>query len=106
VIKPFFDWLLVALEPERRQHGLLQLVGPQAVRTGRVLSCGPGRQVQKTGQIVPMDVRVGERVCFFAALRDTGQGKAIGHVLEDDQALIRESDVLFVLLDPKLEVDR
>ena len=104
MIKPFFDWLVVELDPERRQHGLLQLVGPQAVRSGRVIAAGPGRRVQRTDQRVPMDVQVGERVCFFAALMDTGQGKAIGHQLELGQALIRESDVLFVLLDQQLEV--
>jgi hypothetical protein len=44
-----------------------------------------------------MEVQVGDRVVFAAALLDTKQGKSVAHVLADDEALIRETDVLLVI---------
>jgi hypothetical protein len=44
-----------------------------------------------------MEAKPGDRVVFPAALLDVSQGKATAHVLGDDEALIRETDILLVL---------
>lgn len=67
------------------------------VRTGVVVAHGPGKSFSKEGKFVPIQVKVGERVAFFAGNMDTKQGKNLQAFVEDDEALLPESAILFVL---------
>lgn len=105
-VRPLHDVLIVELEPVREttSGGLIvpATVSP-SIRTGRVLRAGPGRAWKplEGGKKVfwPMDVRVGERVAFFTANLEHKQGRQICYVLGDNEALLRETDVLFVVDD-------
>lgn len=99
MFQPLQDWIVVELEPAAAQSkGGIILVGPQPVRTARVVAVGPGR-VTKSGVRVAPQVKVGDRFPFFKAVTDTRQGRALAECLPDNQELIRETDVLFVLGD-------
>ena len=89
------DWVLAELEPEFLPLGLFQ-VGPEPVRVARVLRTGPGRRTRR-GELIPIDVRVGERFPFFCAAADTAQGRSLRARLSEREVLIRESDILFVI---------
>lgn len=67
----------------------------EPVRTAKILSTGPGRYYGS--KFIPTEAKIGDRVVFFKALMETQQGKILGYHLEDNQGLIRESDVLFAV---------
>lgn len=91
------DWVLVELEPPRRQtKGGLHLVGPDPVRIARVVGVGPGRR-DKKGRLRPTQVKVGDRFPFFKAATETKQGRLLAEKLPEGQELVRESDILFVI---------
>lgn len=96
-IRLFHDWVHARVDPEEPEcpSGIL-LVGPQPIRTATVLAVGPGRR-SADGTLVPTQVKVGDRFPFFKAAADTKQGYALSLLLDDNEVLIRESDVLFVL---------
>ncbi len=105
-LRPLSDVLVVELEPPRTKTrgGLIRPDTKQhPIRVGRVLRAGPGRRWKSkaTGKMVfwPMEAKPGERICFMAALLQTQQGRQIqgGYALGDNEALIRETDVLFVI---------
>ena len=103
-LRPLRDVLLIQLEPERdiTAGGIIRpLVRQNPARIGTVLRAGPGRRWKdkKTGKwsFWTMEAKPGDRVVFPAVLLDTKQGKAIGHVLDEGQGLIRETDVLLVI---------
>lgn len=98
-IRPRNDWVLIELEEEQSRitEAGLHMVGEDPVRYAKVLRAGPGRYYGKGQRFVPTEVKAGERVCFFIAALQTKQGKAIVHVLPDNQGLIKESDILGVL---------
>lgn len=106
-IRLMHDWLLVELEPlrERTRSGLIR-VDPQPVRIARVLDMGPGRRDYTTDAIVPLDLKIGDRFPFFKAVTETMQGERLSHYVDDNQALIKESDVLFIIEegDPEISV--
>lgn len=60
-----------------------------------MLATGPGKRNRK-GVLVPMELAVGDRFPFFKAVTETKQGHALGLLLEENEALVRESDVLFI----------
>jgi co-chaperonin GroES (HSP10) len=97
VIRPLHDWLLVEVEPEKAVYHFTSIVrvSKDPVSMGRVLAVGPGRYY--IDKYVPTTVKAGDRVAFLTALTETGEGRSIGHVIMEDQALIRESDVLMVV---------
>jgi co-chaperonin GroES (HSP10) len=107
-LRPRSDALVIELEPPRTttRGGIIHPDTKQhPIRTGRVVRAGPGRlwKSKATGKLIfwPMDVKVGERICFMAALLQTQQGRQVqsGYALNDNEALIRETDVLFVIED-------
>lgn len=91
------DWVRVKLDPvgENECGGIL-LVEPHMVRTGVVEEVGPGKRYVD-GPYVPTEVRVGERVAFFAGNMDTKQGKTLRAFIQKDEVLIPETSILFVL---------
>jgi chaperonin GroES len=106
-LRPLGDWVLIELEPEKRKSkGGILMPGPEPVRIARALRVGPGRYNDK-GKFVPTEIKPGERFPFFKAVADTGQNKYVGERLPEDQEMIRESDILFVVEgkgDPEISI--
>ena len=44
-----------------------------------------------------MEIQVGERFPFFIAVTQTKQGQMLAQKLPEDQTVVRERDVLFVI---------
>ena len=102
------DWVLVELEEEASRitdAGIIQM-GEDPVRMAKVLKVGPGKHLQKNGILQPSAVKPGERIAFFIAAIQTKQGAEVFHRLPDDQALIKESDILLVDEDGDAKVTR
>jgi hypothetical protein len=109
------DRLLVRLDPLPEMTGSLILPRPRTVRTGVVLQVGPGRYVKtrRPGATLspvaspaeyrevlrPTQAQKGERVAFLVGSVDTKTGQAVTHYLQEDERVIREDDVLFVIPD-------
>lgn len=99
MITPQHDWLLVRLDPLPTHSGLIQLLHGGRVRTGTVQKVGPGKRL-KSGLRVPLDVASGEKIAFYRENLEHQQGKELTRItmeLDAHTALLRESDVLFVL---------
>jgi len=97
-IRPLHDGVVVKLDPlseERVSKGGIILVDVEFIRTGVAIVVGPGNRF--VDRYVKMDLKVGQRVCFFAGAMDTKQGQAMRARLNEDEALIRETDVLFTI---------
>ena len=91
------DWILAEVEPaESTSIGGIVLVSPRPIRTAKVLAVGPGK-FSKKGVRKPVQVAVGDRFPFFKASTESKQGQALALYLENNQVLVRESDVLFLL---------
>jgi co-chaperonin GroES (HSP10) len=91
------DWMLVRIDPAPTQSsGGIHLVGAVPIRTATVLDTGPGRR-NRRGVLVPMELKAGDRFPFLKAVTETKQGLALGLLLEEYEALVRENDVLFVM---------
>ncbi len=109
------DHVLVRLDPRKDKTSggvLLPDTKEQEVRTGVIIGMGPGKHVKVRrrgtsdyrGVFRPMTAKVGERVAFFIASVDTRSGKAVTHYLQEDERLIREDDILFVIEDGDVDV--
>lgn len=110
LVRLFTDRVHVRLDP-RKEKTSGGIVIPdnkeQVIRTGVVLDVGPGKYVKtrKRGTqeyrdvLRPTEVQRGERVAFFIASVDTKTGKAVSHYLQEDERVIREDDILFVIPD-------
>ena len=106
MFRPLNDWVLVKLDPldDRTTDVGLVLVRPQTVRTGTVLRAGVDR-LYIDGVVKRTEIKTGERIAFLAGTLDNKQGQQITYTLGEDQALMRESDILFVIEEgnPKLD---
>lgn len=102
------DRVHVRLDPisEKTRGGIIiPDTSPRPVRKGVVLDVGPGRYVkvrQKgtttySDRWLPVEVKKGDRVVFFSASVDTKTGQAVTYYLQEDERVIRENDVLFVI---------
>lgn len=97
------DWVLIELEPEATQtRAGIVLTGPSPVRTAKVIAAGPGRHYKNN--FVPTSVKPGDRFPFFKAATDTSNGKKLAEKLPDNQELIRETDILFVIEEGSVEI--
>ena len=100
------DHILVELEPRpEKTRGGIVIPDTQAisVRTGTVRMAGTGKYY--TDKYVPVEVKVGERVVFLIGSVDTKSGQSIVKHLRENEVLVREVDILFVIpQDSKLEV--
>ena len=108
-LRPLHDWILVELDPipEKTVNGIILTgAGAHRVRTGKVLRAGPGRR-RRDGVLIPMGVKVDEKVAFFRENLEHQQGKTVTAViqeLEENTGLIREPDVLVAFAEG-VEVD-
>lgn len=99
-IRLFHDWVHARVEPAATQTPAgIVLVGAQPIRTAEVLGVGPGRRDSK-GRLTPTQLKVGDKFPFFKAASETRQGYAFSLLLEENEVLVRESDVLFVADEP------
>lgn len=102
-VRPLHDYILVELEPEKRvtKSGLIiPQTSKNPVSVGKVIRTGPGRLWKtKSGRHIFWEVRVkaGDRVIFFTANLETGQGKRISYILPENQELIPETAILGVV---------
>ncbi len=97
-LTPRQDVLLVAPDPldEKLGSGLVRPASSKApVRLGTVQRAGPGRWEGK--RFFATEAGPGDRVAFFEANLETGEGKALSYALGGDgeHVLIRERDVLW-----------
>jgi co-chaperonin GroES (HSP10) len=108
-LRPLSDWVLVQMDPapgENLSAGGIVLTHPALIRRGVVTRIGKGRHYVD-GVYKPMDVQVGERVAFLAATMDTKQGwQLTDRVLGKDEALIRQTDILFVIEEGDPRIDK
>lgn len=109
------DCVHVRLDPRKEKTTggiLIPESKDQELRTGVIIDVGPGKRVKVrrpgTSDYLevfrPMGAKPGERVAFFIASVDTKSGKAISHYLQEDERLIREEDILFVIEDGDVEL--
>lgn len=92
------DHVLVAMEPEPKKTSggiIIPDNKPAPVRIGRVEMAGTGRYY--TDKYVPIQVEVGERVVFLIGSAGTKSGQSVANYLSEDQVLVREVDILFVI---------
>lgn len=93
------DWILVEVDPDKKQEGLIFLPHGQVVRTATVKDVGPGRALP-TGARAPVGVAPGDRVAFRREHLEHQQGKQMLEVLQelgDNLGLLREPDILYVI---------
>jgi co-chaperonin GroES (HSP10) len=94
------DCILVRLDEIPAKSGSIFLTGADArrVRTGTVTQTGPGKRT-KRGALVPMEVKVNDRVAFFRENLEHQQGKKVQAILgefDGNIGLLKQPDVLFV----------
>ena len=88
--RPIEDRVVVKVEPPETMVGSIHLpdISIEKPQFGTVLAVGPGRM--EHGVMIPMTLKVGDRVCF--ALYAGNEVKALG----DDVVIMRQCDVLGV----------
>ncbi len=90
-IKPLEDRILVRPE-EAEETTVSGIVIPDTAKEkpqeGTVLAVGPGKRSENSGEIIPLDVKEGDRVMY------SKYGGTEIKVDGDDLLVLRESDVL------------
>jgi chaperonin GroES len=90
-LQPLGDRLIVeALEEEETTSSGIVLpdTAKEKPQRGRVLAVGPGARSTETGEVIPMEVAVGDEVIY------SKYGGTEIKVGADDVLVLRESDVL------------
>jgi chaperonin GroES len=90
-LQPLGDRLIVeVLEGEETTVSGIVLpdTAQEKPQRGRVLAVGPGSRAESTGEIIPLDVAVGDEVIF------SKYGGTEVKVGADELLILRESDVL------------
>jgi chaperonin GroES len=90
-LQPLGDRLIVeVLEEEATTVSGIVLpdTAKEKPQRGRVLATGPGERSENTGELIPMDVAVGDEVIF------SKYGGTEVKVGADDVLILRQSDVL------------
>ena len=90
-LQPLGDRLIVEVleEEETTVSGIvLPDTAKEKPQRGKVLAVGPGERSEQSGQLIPMDVAVGDEVIF------SKYGGTEVKVGTDELLILRESDVL------------
>jgi chaperonin GroES len=90
-LQPLGDRLIVeALEEEEQTASGIVLpdTARERPQRGRVLAVGPGERSERTGEVVPMDVAVGDEVIF------SKYGGTEIKIEGDEVLILRQADVL------------
>lgn len=97
MLKPLNDWVFIL--PEKEKEGLIKLPREPRPKKGKVVAVGPGR-FNKKGALMPMDLRVGNRV-FLGGKGDGIERLGLGGYEFEFRGVkyyaIREREVLGVL---------
>ena len=93
-LKPLDDRIVVKPNEaeERTASGLvIPDTAKEKPQQGRVLAVGPGRRTESTGQLIPLDVEVGDTVVYskYGGTEITVQG--------DDLLILTSRDVLAIV---------
>ncbi len=90
-LRPLDDRIVVR-PAEAEQTTVSGLVIPDTAKEkpqqGEVLAVGPGRRSEQTGEVIPLDVKVGDTVVY------SKYGGTEINVDGEDLLVLRESDVL------------
>jgi chaperonin GroES len=90
-LQPLGDRLIVEVldEEEETFSGIvLPDTAKEKPQRGKVLAVGPGSRAESTGELIPLDVAVGDEVIF------SKYGGTEVKVSADEVLILRESDVL------------
>ena len=90
-LQPLGDRLIVEVleEEEMTVSGIvLPDTAKEKPQRGRVLAVGPGERSEHTGELIPMDVAVGDEIIF------SKYGGTEVKVSGDDVLILRQTDVL------------
>jgi chaperonin GroES len=90
-LQPLGDRLIVEVleEEETTASGIvLPDTAKEKPQRGRVLAVGPGERSENTGEVIPMDVAVGDEIIF------SKYGGTEVKVGADDVLILRQTDVL------------
>jgi co-chaperonin GroES (HSP10) len=103
-LRPLGDRVAVRLDPEEPKISPAGLTLPthvQVFRTGTVVAVGPGCRLPtknpEKSSVYVTEVKKGERVCFPSAVFHTRQGKQLAAKLGEEEGLINERDILFII---------
>ena len=93
-IKPLADYVLIEpiKEEEKTQSGIIlpQTAEKERPEQGKVIAVGPGKR-NKNGQIVPIEVKVGQKVLF------TKYGPNEIKIDNKEYLIAKEEDILAIL---------
>lgn len=104
--RPMNDVVLVRVHPQQRYSDILAIpdtaAGNHPVGRGTVLRAGPGCwKVKKSGGasrvFIRTTVKPGDEVVFHTAAARGKQGERFHYEMPDNCALIKESDIFFVM---------
>jgi chaperonin GroES len=90
-VQPLGDRLIVEVLEEEQITGsgiVLPDTAKEKPQRGRVLAVGPGERSEHTGELIPMDVAVGDEIIF------SKYGGTEVKVGADDVLILRQTDVL------------
>src|SRR5436309_13454638 len=90
-LQPLGDRLIVEVLEEEETTGsgiVLPDTAKEKPQRGRVLAVGPGERSEHTGELIPMDVAVGDEIIF------SKYGGTEVKVGGDDVLILRQTDVL------------
>ena len=99
--RPTGSGVLVKVDPTPERVGSIFIpdtAHSSDTHQATVLAVGPGKNMPD-GWVRPMEIQVGDRVCFHRWNLELKNGQAVGHVLEEmgpDVALVKEEDCLFI----------
>lgn len=92
------DRLIVELEKKPEMIGVIHVPDGAYTDTNgmaKVLAVGPGRELPN-GTRVPVDVKVGQRVCIIRLHERTSTQEQLQETLGEGQLILREDDILYV----------
>ncbi len=93
-IKPLADYILIepVKEEEKTKSGIFlpETANKERPEQGNVIAVGPGKR-NKSGQVVPMDVKVGQKVLF------TKYGPNEIKVDDKEYLIAKEEDILAIV---------
>jgi len=92
-LQPLGDRLIVEVLEEEEATGsgiILPDTAREKPQRGRVLAVGPGERSENTGEVIPMDVAVGDEI-IFSKYGGTEVKLGAG---ADEVLILRQSDVL------------
>lgn len=93
-LSPLGDRVFVRfVKEEQTRHGIiLPEISRDRPEVAEVLAVGPGARNEHSGQVVPIPVKVGDRILIARF-----GGTAVGGMDTDDYAVFREQDILAVV---------